>query len=275
VPRRAWESRPGTTPPTSLERPSPPLCDAMQHGRQQPRGIVPPTPVRLTHRYLEKGQRSPRRRDGRLLHARTGLCRDVGPAEPVTSVAIGPVPPSPPSRRHPRCCGSMRREDTTTPATVPRMASRQRHPRVLTRATTEQATPTPPPSKPLLDAHRTRHDAPPEARFARTAVYSTALYAIPPHVTRTVWHACKLPPPWPIKRGAIPRPQGDDGQRSLACFPPSPRYWHLPQSVPLGPGGPAFSPATLVAPLCKHHGAPQYSAPSTPLLDVRPRPEPG
>jgi hypothetical protein len=44
----------------------------------------------------------------------------------------------------------------------------------------------------------------PEAGFARMAVYSTALYAMPPHVTRTVWHACKLLPPWPIKGGAVP-----------------------------------------------------------------------
>jgi hypothetical protein len=43
----------------------------------------------------------------------------------------------------------------------------------------------------------------------------------------------------------------------------------------LGPGGPASSPATLVAPLCKHHGATQYSAPSTQLLNVRTRLEPG
>jgi hypothetical protein len=78
------------------------------------------------------------------------------------------------------------------------------HPRILTRTALERATFMPPPSKPLLDAHRTRHDAPPEARFARTTVYSMALYAIPPHVARTVWHACKLLPPWPIKGGAAP-----------------------------------------------------------------------
>jgi hypothetical protein len=47
---------------------------------------------------------------------------------------------------------------------------------------TEQATPTPPPSKPILDAHRTHHDALPEARFARTTVCSMALCATPLHV---------------------------------------------------------------------------------------------
>jgi hypothetical protein len=62
----------------------------------------------------------------------------------------------------------------------------------------------PPPSKPLLDVHRTRHDAPPEARFARSAAYSATLYTIPLRVDEIVWHACKLQPPWPIKGGAVP-----------------------------------------------------------------------
>jgi hypothetical protein len=37
-------------------------------------------------------------------------------------------------------------------------------------------------------------DAPPEARFARTAVYSTTLCTILLHVIRTVRHDCKPPP---------------------------------------------------------------------------------
>jgi hypothetical protein len=176
---------------------------------------------------------------------------------------------------HPRCCGNAGRQDTATPAVVPRTAPRQLHPRVSARVTTERKAPAPPPSKPLLDGHRARHDAPPEARFARTAVYSTALYAIPSHIARTVRHACKLPPPWHIKGGAVPWPQGDDRQHSHARFLPLPRYWHLASIKPQGPGGPTSSPASLVAPLCKHHGAKQYSASSTLLLDVRSRPEPG
>jgi hypothetical protein len=74
------------------------------------------------------------------------------------------------------------------PTAVPRMASRRRHPRISARATTERATPALPPSKPLLDGHRARHDVSLEARFARTAVYSVALYAMPPHVDKIVWH---------------------------------------------------------------------------------------
>jgi hypothetical protein len=90
----------------------PAIVRAVRHGQRQSRGTVPPTPVRPTRRTLERGRRSPRREDERRLHARTGLRRDVGLAGPVTSVAIGPVRPSPrsptPSRalhHHPQHCG--------------------------------------------------------------------------------------------------------------------------------------------------------------------------
>jgi hypothetical protein len=180
--------------------------------------------------------------------------------------------PSQALQHHPRHCGSAGRQDASTPAVVPRTAPRQLHlesahgrrpnGRLLRR-------------QPLLDGHKARHNAPPEARFTRTTVSSAALYAIPSHVTRTVRHACKRPPPWPIKGGAVPLTHGDDRQHSDARSLPSPRYWHLASIKPQGPGGPASSPASLVAPLGKHHDATQYSASSTPLLDVRPRPEPG
>jgi hypothetical protein len=96
---------------------------------------------------------------------------------------------------------------------------------------------------------------------------------------RIVRHTCKSLSPWPIKGRVIPQLQGttsrDDGLRTHARSPFSPRYWHLPQSIPLGLGGQASSPSTLVSPLYEHQSAMQYSASSTPLLDVRPRPEPG
>jgi hypothetical protein len=69
MPRRAWESRLGTASSTPLARPSPPLCDAVRHGQQQPRGTVSPTPVWPTRRTLEKGRRSSRREGERLRHA--------------------------------------------------------------------------------------------------------------------------------------------------------------------------------------------------------------
>jgi hypothetical protein len=175
--------------------------------------------VALCHPLPYGRRAAPSKKDSGALEGKTndhaaptqGQRRDVGPAGPVTPVAICPVRPSPPPptpsrplHHRPRRYGSMRRQDPATPATVPRTASRRRCPQVLTRAATKQATPTPPPSKPLLDAHRTRHDALLEARFTRTAVSSTTLYTMPLHVDEIVRHACKLSPPWPIKGGAVP-----------------------------------------------------------------------
>jgi hypothetical protein len=63
---------------------------------------------------------------------------------------------------------------------------------------------------------------------------------------------------------------GTTDSYSLALFCLQPRYWHFASINPQGPRGYSSSLALLVAPLCKHHGAPQYSTPSAPLLDVRP-----
>jgi hypothetical protein len=84
----------------------------------------------------------------------------------------------------PNTVGGGGRQDATTPAVVRPVASRQPHPRAYVRATTKQATPTTPPSKLLLDGYMARHDAPPDVRFARTAVYSTTLYTMPLHVDK-------------------------------------------------------------------------------------------
>jgi hypothetical protein len=125
------------------------------------------TPVRPMRHTLERGRRSPRREDRRLRHARTGQRRDVRPAGPVTSVAIGPVRPSPPSptpsralHHHPQHCGGTGRQDAATPAAVRPAAFRLPHPRAYVQATTERATPTSPPSKSFLDGYRARHDTP-------------------------------------------------------------------------------------------------------------------
>jgi hypothetical protein len=73
----------------------------------------------------------------------------------------------------------------------------------------------------------------------------------------------------------VPWPRGGGGTANTTRSPPSPRYWHLASIKPQGPGGFSSSVALLVAPLCKHQSATQYSVSSTPLLDVRPRPELG
>jgi hypothetical protein len=75
-----------------------------------------------------------------------------------------------------------------------------------------------------------------------------------------VRHACNLLPPWPIKGGAALQPQGetDTGRwtadaHTLSAFP---TILALASINPLGLGGHAFSPASLVAtplraPRCK------------------------
>jgi hypothetical protein len=126
TPLRAWESCPGTAPPTPVARPSPPLYDTLRHGHNNPAALCHPLPY---------GQRAaPSRKDGGGLEGKVNSYaapvqaqrRDARPAGSVTSVAIGPVRPSPPSptpsqplHRHPRRCRSVRRRDTATPATVP------------------------------------------------------------------------------------------------------------------------------------------------------------
>jgi hypothetical protein len=68
---------------------------------------VPPTLIRPTCRTLVRGRRNPRKGDKRLFHACSGPCRDVRPVGRVSSVTIGPVRPSPPSRRHPWHCSAI------------------------------------------------------------------------------------------------------------------------------------------------------------------------
>jgi hypothetical protein len=161
---------------------------------------VLPTLVRPMRRTLKEGRWNPRKG--------TDVCSTLAQDNALTSDQRGVSPPSPsilcghpaimtPSRallRHPRRCGSTGRQDAATPAAVHPMASCQRHPRVSVRTTTEREAPTPPPSKPLLDGYRARHDALPKVGFARKVVHSTMLYTISLHVTRIVWHDCKLPP---------------------------------------------------------------------------------
>jgi hypothetical protein len=93
---------------------------------------------------------------------------------------------------------------------------------------------------------------------------------------RLVQHACKLPPPWPIKGEAVPQPQGPGRWTAitytLSAFAMILALASINTSETWRPG---LLSRHACSPLYEHHGAKQYSAPSTPLLDVRPRPEPG
>jgi hypothetical protein len=153
----------------------------------------------LCHPLPYDRRAAPSKEDGRALEGETddydapaqGQRRDVGPAGPVTSVAISPVRPSPPPptpnpalHHHHQHCGGTGRQDAAMSAAVRPAASRQPYPRVNVRTTTKRATPTSPPLKPLLDGYRARHDAPLDTRFAKTTVYSVALYAMPLHADK-------------------------------------------------------------------------------------------
>jgi hypothetical protein len=90
-----------------------------------------------------------------------------------------------------------------------------------------------------------------------------------------VWHACKLLPPWPIKGGAVPQPQGT-GRRIAITYTLS-AFTTILALASINTSGtwrPGLLSRHACSPLYEHHSAKQYSALSTPLLDVRPRPEP-
>jgi hypothetical protein len=175
---------------------------------------------------LPYGRRAtPLKEDGRALEGETddyaapaqGQRRDVGPAGPVTSVAIGPVRPSPPFPTPPRAlhhhhqhCGGGDR------------ATRRRHVCYCAPCGLPSAVP----SSQCTDGNQTgdpyiatleaapgwiqgtprctaRYKIRQESRLLRGTVCHASTRR------QIVWHACKLLPPWPIKGRAIPQPQED------------------------------------------------------------------
>jgi hypothetical protein len=80
--------------------PSPPLWGTVRHDQCQPRGTVPPTPVRLTHRALEGGPATPSNPSLMNLQGQimTSGRRDTIPA------TVVPVRPPPCLQRHARHC---------------------------------------------------------------------------------------------------------------------------------------------------------------------------
>jgi hypothetical protein len=128
-------------------------------------------------------------------------------------------------------CWDVRGQDIATTATVPRTGPRQRHPRtgLARRQSTNCYTA-------ALEATPVRaQDAPRRLNRSGIRQDDRQLHNTVRHTStrrEIVRHACKLLSPWPIKGGAAPQPrgEGDDGQQSLTRSPPSPRYWHSPQS---------------------------------------------
>jgi hypothetical protein len=134
--------------------------------------------------------------------------------------------------------------------------------------------------------------------YSRSRSYSGTGRATTPRLEQdspgrpsTLWHcspyrytcrnsaACMSPAPSLVyKRKSSPRPRGTDTGRRTAnahTFSAFPTILALASIKPRGLGGHAFSPASLVATPLRAPQCKQYSAPSTPRLDVRPRPEPG
>jgi hypothetical protein len=163
---------------------------------------------------------------------------------------------------HPRHCSAMPGTATTSLTLLERKGTGRRHARHCTSYRPPLTTPSCRPTgggrtanhyTTTLEAAPVRaQDSPRRPNRSEIRQDGRQLLGTTRHAStrrRTVRHDCKLLPPWPIKGGAVPQPQGTGGRITITrTFLPSPRYWHLPQSVPLGPGGPASSPAMLVAP---------------------------
>jgi hypothetical protein len=157
----------------------------MRRGRCQLRDTVPPTPVRLTRRALEGGPAEPSNVTSVLTqgHAVTSRRRDRSSSS-LSTLCNHPrhCRTTPGTVTTSQRCWGAHGQDVATTATVPRTGPPSMAPSNRSTTAANQPTAKPPPSKPLRYEHRARHDAPTRAGFARTAVSSATLLAIPPHV---------------------------------------------------------------------------------------------
>jgi hypothetical protein len=166
-----------------------------------------------------------------LLRAYAGPRRDVGPVGSVIPVVVSPVRPSPPLPHHTGRCGDI-------PALLGRTGTRHRH-------NGHCATYGLPINDTLELAHHGGRStnycataleaAPVQAQDAPRRLNGSEIRQDSRQLCSTVCHtatrieivqcACKLLPPWPIKGGAAPQPQGTDTGRwtaathTLSAFP--------------------------------------------------------
>jgi hypothetical protein len=131
---------------------------------------------------------------------------------------------------HPRHCSATPSTATTSPTLLERTGTRRRHARHCTSygppltapsnrpagggrtaslcATTLEVTPVRAQDTPrCTNRSEIRHDG---RQLRGTARHASTR-------RRTVWHACKLLPPWPIKGGAVPQPQGTGQRIAITC----------------------------------------------------------
>jgi hypothetical protein len=244
---------------------------------------MPPTFVWLIRQALEGGRRKPRRGDKYFFHVYIGLHRDVRPAGTVFPVAMSPLRPSLPLQRHSGHCNAIPNAVNAhgtghhharyfASYDLPSMAPSSQHAgggRTCNLCTT------------TLEAAPVRaQDSPRRPNRSKIRQDGRQLRGTAHHAStrrKIVRHACKLLSPWPIKGGSSPpAARGTRRRTAHTCMLFAFTTILTLASISIsGTWRPASSPASLVEPLCKHYGATQHSAPSTPLLDVRPRPEPG
>jgi hypothetical protein len=159
----------------------------VRQGWCQLRNTVPPTPVRLTRRALEGGPAAPSNIFYMLIqgHAVTSGRRDRSSSS-LSALCGHPrhCRTTPDTVETSQRCWDVRGQDITTTAIVPRTGPPSTAPSNRPTTAADQPTATPPTSKPLLYEHRTHHNASTGAGFARTAVSSAALFAIPLHVEK-------------------------------------------------------------------------------------------
>jgi hypothetical protein len=274
----AWESYPRAVPPTRVVRQSPTLCGSCA-------GKLVSTPRHCVAHSRTASTSHPSKEDGGTLEKGTIICPAPAQDGAVMSDQWSMSPPSLLALcGHPHHYAAIPGTAASSPALWKPGTMGHRH----TRRCASSDPPSAQPSSRCTGGDRTRsshtttleaapgqsQDLPrrqPELRFFRTTINSTTLCAMLPYValepcSMTVNH---LPLAYKRWRRSLGR-RGRTDNCTLAHFHQHPRYLHFTSIKPQGPGGLPSSPALLVAPLCKHHSATQYNAPSAPLLDVQP-----
>jgi hypothetical protein len=196
--------------------PSPPKWGIVRRGRCQLRDIVPPTLVRLTRRALEGGPAAP---SSPLLVTPQGQTVTSGRRSAIP-VAVNPVRPSPPLLRHTAHCYNC--SDAIEHAVTGR-----HHACYCTSYGSLSTAPSSPPKDAPVNHHASTlevapvraQDTPRCRDWSKIRQDGRQLYGTVRHTAtrvETVRHACNLLPPWPIKEGAAPQPQGTDTRRRTA-----------------------------------------------------------
>jgi hypothetical protein len=134
----------------------------VREGRCHFTTLCHPLPYLLHVAPLKRGRRHLQKGYGHVLCTRRGRRRDKRPARRVFPVTSGPLRPSRSLCHHPKHCSvipSAVGTQVATPAVVQPPVFRQPSPQTGVWTVNKQEAPVLLPSKPLMDGHKTRHDA--------------------------------------------------------------------------------------------------------------------